>query len=643
MAIDLIQEYKDHLGDAWLRLEPRSRTNEVEDGIAARIADPLWMLARQWQTGEFQGEDAGSPLVVTTQYSTHWPTHVQLKAGEQAKSLGDGPLEMLVEEEWVAMDWPTAIRVGQYFEQLLKTAHPEAVAKLRQEFPVTELPLEAEADGAGRQFVSFMAGKAVNGKMLLEWNRKTTGNTVKRRAMAAKLGIGAAPFEALIATLATWGDSLNIKVQPEKSKSWRNAQLDHRFRLENTNKDSILVAPSYRNGELDWYSFNACNNLRNLPWASQPRIVTVPTQTYIRGTALRWWEFEDAATYFGDVDTNPDDLARMLLIEFVLGYADDWFSVPIRVEMPNLVRIDNISVSNVFGELSSGAADGFVPAHVPDDDPLRRWELFTLSPAGKIGAVGRPGITNARGPGIGSLDDLHHTSLLFLPPLGGRREESPPFEEIHFLRDEGANMVWAVEDTVLNSLGKPVKGFDAQRERAARQRQERIRGLEARLAEKQEELEALPASGMDAQRAQLKGEIKALGAEIARLRGEAPDSYPEAPLYRLASTVPDNWIPFLPVQITENSIRLHRAHLLRNNDEDTTEAIPTHTQLLDREGNPDALLILEESAIPRAGRWVQLTAQRLRGVDGKTFVWLGRKVTMGGGEGESGLRFDWVK
>ena len=30
-------------------------------GLQARVYDPLWLLSRQWQVGEFQGEDNGSP------------------------------------------------------------------------------------------------------------------------------------------------------------------------------------------------------------------------------------------------------------------------------------------------------------------------------------------------------------------------------------------------------------------------------------------------------------------------------------------------------------------------------------------------------------------------------------------------------
>src|SRR6266545_4987546 len=46
----------------WTRLEPFSRREDIDLGLQARTHDPLWLLARQWQTAEFQGEDAGTPV-----------------------------------------------------------------------------------------------------------------------------------------------------------------------------------------------------------------------------------------------------------------------------------------------------------------------------------------------------------------------------------------------------------------------------------------------------------------------------------------------------------------------------------------------------------------------------------------------------
>ena len=47
----------------WARLEPQTAADDIATGFAARVHDPLWLLARQWQVGEFQGEDAGTPIV----------------------------------------------------------------------------------------------------------------------------------------------------------------------------------------------------------------------------------------------------------------------------------------------------------------------------------------------------------------------------------------------------------------------------------------------------------------------------------------------------------------------------------------------------------------------------------------------------
>jgi hypothetical protein len=48
----------------WNRLEPRPRSNSVAESLAAPVRDPLWLLARQWQVGEFTASDCGSPVYV---------------------------------------------------------------------------------------------------------------------------------------------------------------------------------------------------------------------------------------------------------------------------------------------------------------------------------------------------------------------------------------------------------------------------------------------------------------------------------------------------------------------------------------------------------------------------------------------------
>ena len=47
----------------WNRLEGRPRTHDFDRALHAEVRDALWMLSRQWQLGEFVGDDAGSPVL----------------------------------------------------------------------------------------------------------------------------------------------------------------------------------------------------------------------------------------------------------------------------------------------------------------------------------------------------------------------------------------------------------------------------------------------------------------------------------------------------------------------------------------------------------------------------------------------------
>ena len=48
----------------WNRLEARPRTDNFDRALKAEVRDALWMLTRQWQMGEFAGDDAGSPKFI---------------------------------------------------------------------------------------------------------------------------------------------------------------------------------------------------------------------------------------------------------------------------------------------------------------------------------------------------------------------------------------------------------------------------------------------------------------------------------------------------------------------------------------------------------------------------------------------------
>lgn len=82
---------------AWNRLEGRPRRAEFGRALQAEVRDPLWLITRQWQMGEFEGEDAGSPIVAKVAWRSDPLSKVHAPDGAEAPYDAALPLESLVE------------------------------------------------------------------------------------------------------------------------------------------------------------------------------------------------------------------------------------------------------------------------------------------------------------------------------------------------------------------------------------------------------------------------------------------------------------------------------------------------------------------------------------------------------------------
>lgn len=83
--------------DLLARIEPIQRAEDLRPGLAARLLDPLWLLGRQWMLGEFDGEDAGTPVSVDYTLG-HYPIS-RVRAGNVELKVGNlgTPLERTIE------------------------------------------------------------------------------------------------------------------------------------------------------------------------------------------------------------------------------------------------------------------------------------------------------------------------------------------------------------------------------------------------------------------------------------------------------------------------------------------------------------------------------------------------------------------
>src|SRR4051812_20674481 len=149
----------------WNRVEPRPRVDDISIGLRAEVRDPLWMLTRQWQMGELQGDDAGSPAyvraVVKQAFLTDWT------AGSTTRTLdGSQPMERAVLSEPLAPDVATQVELSQTFFELLEREVTGTVATRLEGNFITFAPLSIPADddlnpydAASRDLIDLVTGR----------------------------------------------------------------------------------------------------------------------------------------------------------------------------------------------------------------------------------------------------------------------------------------------------------------------------------------------------------------------------------------------------------------------------------------------------------------------------------------------------
>ena len=195
----------------------------------------------------------------------------------------------------------------------------------------------------------------------------------------------------------------------------------------------------------------------------------------------RWWKFEDSKTSFGDVKPSTTDIAKLLLMEFGLVYANDWFIIPFELPVGSLATIEGLSVTNNFGEkfwieaAGKGAANSW-----------KKWNMFAMQNIDK---------------GTARIN-----TSIFLAPAAVKVHEGNPLEEVHLIRDEMANMVWGVETRVPSPVGYGKRGGEA--------------GLQLRKYHED---------------------------RINNGLYQDPPPYKANISYLAMTSVPENWIPFIPV------------------------------------------------------------------------------------------------
>lgn len=434
------------------RIEPLTGDGDLTESLAARVYDPAWMLARQWMMGEFLGDDGGTPVVADLRVAARtldrlapgkpppaWPPVDEPDVFGLPIRTDGPPLDLMVESEpqWSAPQWPLRLRVDagrEFLEHLRALTGGAALAPaVLRHFPLPPPSADlAVADLDGERLLEVVAGRIPDGQAL--------------RAALAPLVEG--DTTALPAELADRADDLRpvakawldwcAAVLPDPARAapaWDPRRLEYGFSVAAVTRDgtSVLRCTEHGADGLDWYSFDADSDRAGPPAAPPEQITQIsalPTAVSFHGMpAPRWWEFEDATIDLGAVEAGTADLARLVVLEFALAYGNDFFAVPVSLPVGTVSRVARLTYTDTFGatlQIAPASSGG--------------WTMFTLASA-----------TTPDEPVTGL------TELLVLPPVAAHDLHGPAIEAVNLLRDEMANLAWAIEQGWEGGTGQMVQ------------------------------------------------------------------------------------------------------------------------------------------------------------------------------------------
>ena len=292
----------------------------------------------------------------------------------------------------------------------------------------------------------------------------------------------------------------------------------------------------------------------------------------------------------GNGEAAPEYIATAVVMQYVSTYSNDWMITPLETETGTVLDVEYIEVKNTFNETfkinkNAEAVDG----NAASVGLTNRWCLFGSS----------------RSDAYGESDFSCCKGLLF-PPTVLRCEEGAPIEEVQFLRDEMANMLWGVETKINDGCG----GF------------------------------------MDGQTLS-----DAVFKEVDKQREDDKNATVVDAKYSLLiqNRVPLNWIPFIPEQLENGrDIIFRRGRMpiyykcVDDKDNDGYKSVRPSTNLLavERDGKKVKPFYINEDQIGGYGIKVTKTPQRTRWFMGATFNWIGNRKIISEYQANSGLMFD---
>ena len=381
----------------WARLEPRVSDPTLEPGIRAAIEDPLWLLGRQWQLGELDGEDAGSPIGVDV-FGTSVALDRLLVGGPAADNrsravdldAAAAPLESLVAREpapdpegLLAFRLDLAGRVAR--ELVARGGSRDALDGLRAAHPLDPAEVEAARAGCGpaeAARIALLAARLFDGAALLL--------AAEDDLATATSGMSAPAAAAVRAVLDAVRTEVDLPAGRAAGRdaatpdAWRPESLGSSFALgaAAAGGEVVLRADDWGGEELDWWSLDRSGEAAlgarwdaGAPHRAERRAAlaaAVPPGVPRRAQRAVLEAFEDGAADLVSVTAGAHETALMAVLQFAFLYSGDWSSVPIEVAVGSLVSVASVVVRDTFGARTLVMPTGRDAAR-PAQEQTRLW------------------------------------------------------------------------------------------------------------------------------------------------------------------------------------------------------------------------------------------------------------------------------
>ncbi len=615
------------------RLETRTRRHDVTDALRFRVYDPLWMLSRQWQMGEFRGNDAGTAMSVRARVKTTPIEKYQLgKDGGRTVSAGaDTPLEPLVEQIDREITPQVRVESAIYFLDLLN----EAAGLSAAEKSLLTQSIMANQDLAlDRSDLSMPRSSVVESDVTAFTNSRNTRLTRFKAACVGKIFDGYKLYQQraasvvlkpatekklkkLLDTYCSWFKDRYLPASAQKG-AWDTPSLGHHFKAENA--CAVYTAEDYAGGRVSWYSFDLEKKKSGSSQGKVQEMDVLPTlASYPGAPNKRLWQFEDRKVFMGN-SIEMQAKGNIAFLQYATMYGNDWMLFPLKTEVGKYVEVESITVYDTFG------IPVVVKGRAGKNDKGaktfgQKWQMFSNAP------VDQESSTAASADG-----------LLF-PPALVRTLEGAPVEEVNFLRDEMANMLWGVEtrldDGCGSSLDASLLASDVQQH----------------IEEKYQD---------EVERAHISISQDDDGKTVVKSSREAEYKY------SLMNSVPLNWIPFVPQHIKiDQEKKLYQGFLGGREVAFRRGVMPCYVVTGKQKGSyfpvrpqssflkpkkvvvngklGDSPLFINEEQIQGVGTLIVKNCQRSRWIGGKTYTWMGYSKQIKHTQGVSGLEFDTLK